>query len=165
MGRIVAPFGIKGWVKIQPYGDDPLDWAEMPQWWLAPSEDAPESACQMHALRDCRAHGNQLIASFEGITDRNAAETLKGLFVAAPREAMPDTDEDEYYWADLIGLAVVNQQGVELGVVDNLLSTGAHDVLRIKDGDTERLIPFVQAYVLEVDTAARRVLVDWQSDW
>lgn len=165
MGRIVAPFGVKGWIKVQPFGDDPLSWSEMETWWLARSEDAPEADWQPMQLAECRAHGNALIARFEQVTERNGAEALKGLYIAAPRETLPETGEDEYYWSDLIGLEVHNQSGETLGTVQGLLSTGAHDVLQLNDGEQERLIPFVRAYVLDVDRSAGRILVDWQKDW
>lgn len=165
MGRIVAPFGIKGWVKIQPFADDALDWGGMPEWWLAGSDDAPESAWKAYRLHECRAHGNILVAALDGVDDRNASEALKGMFVGAPRSALPATTEDEFYWADLTGLAVVNTAGEALGTVSGLMSTGAHDILQVVDGDVERLIPFVKAYVLEVDGAAGLIRVDWQKDW
>ncbi|MFN3985188.1 MAG: ribosome maturation factor RimM [Rhodocyclaceae bacterium] len=165
LGRIVAPFGIKGWVKIQPFGDDPLAWGSMPQWWLGSDADAPIETWRPLGVGDCREHGDLLVATLEGIADRNAAEALKGLFVGAPRDALPDTEEDEYYWSDLIGLKVENTGGESLGTVDSLLSTGAHDVLKVVDGDTERLIPFVKAYVLEVNATDKSIRVDWQKDW
>ena len=75
--------------------------------------------------------------------------------------------EGEYYWADLTGLKVRNLQDEALGVVVGLISTGAHDVLRVRDdeADTERLIPFVDAYVPQVDVAAGWITADWQKDW
>lgn len=165
MGRIVAPFGVQGWIKIHPFGDDPLSWRKMRQWWLAEDPEAPDESWTPLTLRACRAHGKGLIAAFEGVDDRNGAEALEGRYVGAPRQAMPATAEDEYYWADLIGLAVQNEAGEALGTVAGLLSTGAHDVLQVQDGDEERLIPFVAAYVLDVDLAARLVRVAWQKDW
>jgi 16S rRNA processing protein RimM len=165
MGRIVAPFGIKGWVRITPFGDDPGSWGEMPQWWISRDDAAPDEAWLPVELIECRPHGTGLVAALKEIPDRNAAEAAKGWFVGAPREAMPEPGEEEYYWADLIGLSVINRDGEALGEVAGLMSTGAHDVLRAVDGDTERLIPFVAAYVLEVDATARRITVDWQKDW
>jgi len=165
LGRIVAPFGVKGWVRVHPFGDDPLSWSEMPQWWLADDADAPESAWQPVRLAGFKEHGAGLVAAFVGHDDRNGAEALQGRFIGAPREALPKPDADEYYWGDLIGLAVVNQADEALGTVEALMSTGAHDVLQVRDGDEERLIPFVAAYVLDVDLAARTIRVDWQKDW
>ncbi len=165
LGRIVAPFGIKGWVKVHPFGDDPAAWGEMPQWWLAEADDAADAEWQPVALRDMKPHGAGWVAAFEGVTDRDGAEALTGRFIAAPREALPRTEENEYYWADLVGLEVRNKADEALGTVAGLLSTGAHDVLQVKDGDEERLIPFVAAYVLDVDMPARLIRVDWEKDW
>lgn len=165
MGRIVAPFGIKGWVRIAPFGDDPDSWTGMPRLWISRDDAAPDAAWQEVEVAECRTHGTGLIAAMKEVPDRNAAEAVKGWFVGAPREAMPEPGDEEYYWADLIGLSVCNKDGEALGEVAGLLSTGAHDVLRVVEGDTERLIPFVAAYVLDVDETARRITVDWQKDW
>lgn len=165
LGRVADPFSIQGWVKVHAFGDDPISWRTMPQWWLCADPDAPESAWQSYRLRGCKAHGKGIVAAFVGVADRTAAEKLVGLYIAAPREALPATGLDEYYWADLVGLAVENTAGVALGSVSGLLSTGAHDVLQVQDGDTERLIPFVGAYVLDVNLGEKRIRVDWEADW
>lgn len=165
LGRIVAPFGVKGWVRIAPFGDDPLSWSQMPQWWAAREAEAPDDSWRTISLRESRAHGDGLIASFEEIADRVTAEQFKGWYVGAPRSALPTPDEGEYYWHDLIGLRVENLDGEALGAVEGLLSTGAHDVLRVVDGETERLIPFVAAYAQEVDLADGVIRVDWHKDW
>ncbi|AUM00182.1 16S rRNA processing protein RimM [Rhodocyclaceae bacterium] len=165
LGRIVAPFGVKGWVKIHPFGDDPLSWRKMQRWWLAPADDAPDPSWRAVTLKGCRMHGKGLIAAFAETPDRNAAEALDGWYIGAPRDALPQTAEDEFYWHDLVGLAVENQTGEALGVVSGLLSTGVHDVLQVVDGDSKRLIPFVAAYVLDVDLTSRRIRVVWEKDW
>jgi 16S rRNA processing protein RimM len=91
---------------------------------------------------------------------------MKGVLVGAPREALPQTEDDEFYWADLIGLTVINTAGDVLGKVDGLLETGANDVLRVLAEDkTERLLPFVAAVVLEVDKDAGQIRVEWGLDW
>ncbi len=165
LGRIVAPFGVQGWVKVHPFGDDPLSWKKMPQWWLSPNDSTEPSGWKAYKLAGCRAHGKGWIAAFEGVADRNGAEALTRQYIAAPREAMPETDSNEYYWGDLIGLQVENEAGEPLGAVTSLLSAGAHDVLQITDGEDEHLVPFVAAYVLDVDLAAKRIRVVWQKDW
>lgn len=165
LGRIVAPFGVRGWVKIHPFGDDPLSWGKMPQWWVSADDQAPAAQWQPLQLSACRAHGKGLIAAFSEIPDRTRAEDFNGYYIAAPRTAMPNTPADEYYWGDLIGLAVVNEQAQPLGTVSGLLSTGVHDVLQLADGERERLIPFVPAHVLEVDLSHGRILVAWGEDW
>lgn len=165
LGRIAAPFGIKGWLKICPSGNDPLSWREMQHWWISPTDGAAPDAWRQRALHDCQPHGKGLLARLEGITDRTAAEAVTGWFVAAPRETLPPPAEGEYYWGDLVGLVVANENGEALGEVTALLSTGAHDVLQVRDGDMERLIPLVAAFVTGVDLATRTIRVAWQKDW
>jgi len=165
LGRIAAPFGVKGWLKIQPFGDDPHLWGKMSHWWLAPEPETPVGQWTQVALRGCQTHGKGLIVCLEGIADRSAAEPFSGWYVAAPRESLPRTEENEYYWGDLVGMAVRDEAGGLLGEVAGLLSTGAHDVLQVRDGDTEHLIPFVAAYVLDVDPATRSIRTAWQKDW
>lgn len=166
LGRISAPFGVRGWVKLQVFGDDPQAWARMPCWWLGADEQAPDAAWQERQLIECQTHGKGLIARFEGFGDRNAAERLAGLYVGAPREALPETANNEFYWADLIGLDVVNKEGERLGRVAELVRTGAHEVLAVCDeAGNQRLLPFVATVIKEVDLAARRIRVDWGRDW
>lgn len=162
LGRLADPYGIRGWLRLYPFGDDPLAWAEMPVWWIA-REGEPWREC---GLKGLKAHGDGVVVLLEGIEDRTAAEAAKGLLVGAPREALPTTDEDEFYWADLIGLEVVNTAGERLGKVAGLIETGANAVLRVVGEDgTERLLPFVAAVVLAVEKEAGLIRVEWGSDW
>ena len=101
-----------------------------------------------------------------------AAEALRGWRIFVSRGSFPSTDQDEYYWVDLIGLEVVNREGSSLGTVADLMDTGAHSVLRVTQAatgepgrETERLIPFVAAYVDEVCLERRRITVDWGLDY
>ena len=105
LGRIVAPFGVRGWVKVRPFGDDPAAWAAMPSWWLG--VDADGDQWQPAELQSFRPHGALWVAKFAGIDDRTAAEGLDGRYVAAPREALPATEDGEYYWSDLDRKSVV----------------------------------------------------------
>jgi 16S rRNA processing protein RimM len=167
MGRVAAPYAVKGWVKVQAfteYLDGLLDYE---RWWLG-HEEGRNKGWRAYRLLEGKVHGQVLLARLEGVDDRSAAEALKGQDVAVDRAEFPEPDEDEYYWDDLIGLSVVNTEGVLLGKVAGLLETGAHDVLRVVDGNAgarERLIPFVGAYVREVDGEGRRILVEWGADW
>lgn len=164
LGRITAPFGIRGWVKIQVFGDDPLAWAQMPSWWLG--AQAADAAWQERPLAECKPHGKGLIARFDGIEDRNAAARLVRLYIGAPRESLPKTSRNEFYWADLIGLEVVNRAEERLGCVAGLVRTSAHEVLDVRDEDgSRRLLPFVATVIEEVDRAGRRIRVDWERDW
>ena len=121
-------------------------------------------------MAEARWHGDAVVAHFDGVDDRGLAERLRGARIHIARADFPPTDDpDEFYWVDLIGLSVVNREGVVLGVVEDLLPTGPHAVLCLRDGTgeqaVERLIPFVSAYVDAVDLAARRITVDWQPDY
>jgi 16S rRNA processing protein RimM len=105
------------------------------------------------------------VAKLAGIDDRDASEALGSCYIGAPREALPQTASDEYYWADLIGLAVVNLQDQPLGRVTSLIETGANQVLVVTDGERERLLPFVEHVVGKVDVAGGVIRADWCLDW
>ena len=114
----------------------------------------------------CREQSGVLVATLAGILDRDASEALRGMLVGAPRAELPATESGEYYWGDLLGLDVVNVQGQSLGQVAGLIGTAANDVLRVDDGEgRERLLPFVDAVIRDVDVPGRRILVDWEADW
>lgn len=164
LGRLVAPYGVQGWLHLHPFGDDPASWKRMPQWWLA-REDGAAAEWNAAKLSGLRLHGGGWVAKLEGVDSRDAAEALTGWYFAAPREELPAPGNDEYYWTDLIGLQVFNEQGESLGAIESLIETGANNVLKLRDGEKERLIPFVQPVVKKVDVAARRITVDWQADW
>jgi 16S rRNA processing protein RimM len=165
LGRISAPFGVQGWVRIHPFADDPVAWAKLPQWWLADSADVSEQSWRAVKLADKKVHGDGLIVRLEGVATREGAEALEGQFIGVPREALPDVASGEYYWADLIGLSVFNQSGVSLGIVTSLIETGANHVLVVTEGKQERLLPFVEHVVKEVSVTAGRISVDWEADW
>ena len=163
MGRIAAPYGVKGWVKVQPLTSEPETLLAHPQWWVR----RREGAWQAHALESGRQHGATLLAQLSGLPDREAAAQLSGAEIGVPRSALPAAGENEYYWADLVGLSVVNREGVALGKVEVVQEFGAHPVLRVRSDDDARtlLIPFVAAYVDAVDVDGKRIDVDWQPDY
>lgn len=106
------------------------------------------------------------MARLASVTDRTAAEAMRGVLVGVPRAALPPTDTGEYYWADLLGLTVLNTREQSLGRILGMIETPANTVLRVGDGEsTERLLPFVATVVLDVDLAARQVRVEWEMDW
>jgi 16S rRNA processing protein RimM len=165
LGRIVAPFGVHGWLRVHPFGDDPEAWRKMAQWWLSADVDAPAENWKVRALEAVKLHGDGVVAKLAGIDDRDASEALGSVFFGAPREALPPPAQDEYYWADLIGLAVVNMQDQPLGRVKSLIETGANEVLVVMDGDRQRLLPFVEHVVKAVDVPGGTIHADWDSDW
>jgi 16S rRNA processing protein RimM len=149
-GRVAGAYGVRGWLKVAV--DEPELLARQPLWRLAGAD---------YAVQETKLHSGTLLAKLQGIDNPEQAGMLKGKAVEIPR---PAAGEGRYYWSDLVGLAVVNAQGVVLGVVKQMSSNGAHDVMAV-DGDRERLLPFVPAYVLKVDLQAKRIEVDWQADW
>ncbi|HIV73341.1 MAG TPA: ribosome maturation factor RimM [Candidatus Aquabacterium excrementipullorum] len=126
-------------------------------------------------VKSAKEQGDVIVATIDGLDDRNGAEALKGARVFVSRSAFPTPDsDDEFYWIDLIGLNVVNREGQSLGTVVDLLDTGPHCVLRCslpptetaKPGDAaERLIPFVSAYIDRVSLAERLIVADWGLDY
>ena len=163
LGRLVAPYGVKGWLHLHPFGDDPDAWGRMADWWL--SRDSEGNDWHVVHPEAVRQHGDGWVVKLMGMEDRAAAENLTGMYIAAPRESLPATGSEEYYWADLIGLEVINQQGEVLGKVESLLETGANDVFVVREGKVQRLLPFIDAVVLKIDRAAGRMDVDWGADW
>ncbi len=160
MGRVVAPYAVRGWIKLQTFTEYLDSLLDYPVWRLG-----KDGRWRDYRVLDGKIHGQYLMAGLEGVEDRSAAEALMGLDVAVLREEMPEADEDEYYWDDLIGLDVVNLAGEALGRVEGLLETGANDVLQVRNGEAERLLPFVDAVVKEVDLEAGRLVVDWGLDY
>ena len=162
LGRLADPYGMRGWLRLYAFADDPLAWGSMPAWWVG-KEGGP---WQEYGLKRLKVHGDGLVVMLDGVPDRTVAEAMKGFLVGAPRSELPQTEEDEFYWADLIGLAVINSADERLGKVAGLIETGANAVLRVVGEDgTERLLPFVSAVVLAVEKEAGLIRVEWGSDW
>ena len=171
VGRVADAWGIKGWFKVLPYSAEPEALLAAKQWFLLPAERGAKTFTGVNrlAIAESRTHADTVVANAHGVADRNAAEALRGARIFISRTSFPTAATDEYYWVDLIGLDVVNREGVPLGTVKELLSTGAQTVLVLNqtlDGTTvERMIPFVAVYIDQVDLAARLIKVDWQPDF
>ena len=187
LGRVVGAFGIQGWIRVKPFTESFEGLTEQTSWTL--SRAGVERSV---VVEEWKPHAGSLLAKVKGIDDRTGAEAVCGADVTVSREMLPTADEGEYYWSDLIGLAVRNERGAELGVVVGLIAAPAHDVLRVEsdvvagdgtamagdgtavagDGDAvagggkrEQLIPFVAPIVKDVDLAKRTVTVDWEADY
>ncbi len=160
MGYIKGVFGVKGWVKVAvstEYTDSLLDY---PQWRLS-----KDGHSRMFSVAESKVAGDELQVLFSGIDNRDAAFALRGHTVEIDRADFGDTEDGEYYWADLIGLNVVNRQQQCLGTVSKLLETGAHDVLVVDGEFGQKLIPFVAQYIDEVILAEQTIRVDWGTDY
>ena len=177
VGRILDAWGIKGWFKVLPHSASPEALFSSKRWYLQPPERGARAfeGTVLLKVREAKDHADTVVACAQDVDDRTAAEALKGARIFIPRSSFPSTGEDEFYWVDLIGLAVVNREGVDLGRVKDLMSTGPQTVLVVAwqapgEGggapkEQERMIPFVAAYVDRVDVPGGRITVDWQPDY
>ena len=138
---------------------------------MQPTERGPQtfSGTVKLAIAEAKEHSGSVVASSRDIPDRTAAEALRGARIFIARSSFPSTATDEFYWVDLMGLQVINREGVELGTVTDLMATGPNTVLvlqwQAQEQTHERMIPFVNAYIDSVGLKARRILVDWQPDY
>ncbi len=174
VARIAEPWGVKGWFKLHAYSTDPQALFFSKRWFLLPPQvaniaDSAPLAASVLRISEAREHGAHVVALAHGFDNRDMALGLRGSRVFIPRSGFPSTATDEYYWVDLIGLDVVNRDGIAFGRVAELLATSAQTVLVCQlecDGKSvERMIPFVAKYVDSVDLPGRRILVDWQADF
>jgi 16S rRNA processing protein RimM len=173
VGRIGEAWGLKGAFRVLAYADPPQALLAASRWHLRPPDDAPAPVGQASSpasleISSVRAQGDGFVAASPAVTDRSAAEALRGTRIFIARANFPPPGVDEFYWADLIGMAVVNRAGIVLGAVVGLIDNGPQSVLRVQAeaaGAEERLIPFVAAYVDSVDLAGRRIVVDWGVDY
>ncbi|MDZ7867406.1 ribosome maturation factor RimM [Acidovorax sp.] len=171
VGRIADAWGIKGWFKVVPHSSNPEALFSAKSWYLQPSDRGAKafSGTVLLPIRQAKDHSDTVVAWAQGIDDRNGAEALRGARIFVPRSSFPSTATDEYYWVDLIGLAVVNREGLALGTVRELLSTGPQTVLVLEYEEAgkvqERMIPFVAHFVDKVELPEKRITVDWQPDY
>jgi 16S rRNA processing protein RimM len=177
VGRIADAWGIKGWFKVIPYSASPEALFSSKRWFiLAPEPRAGVAlkeplfqGAQLLRIRLAKEHADGIVVHADGVDDRNTSELLKSCRIFIARSSFPTTGHDEYYWVDLLGCEVINREGLVLGVVKDLLSTGPQTVIvaqREHDGKTlETLIPFVDAYVDTVSLQDKRITVDWQLDY
>jgi 16S rRNA processing protein RimM len=160
VGKIGAPYGVKGWVHLQSFTEHAETILEFPIWKLKISNS---KGWQDYAVTQVRQHGANFVALLGDMRDRDEAALITNAEIAVLREDLPDLEvDDEYYWADLVGLKVVNLQGEELGIVTEVMATGANDVLVVEQDDIQVLIPFIlDQYVLSVDLDEQLIQVDW----
>jgi len=161
LGKIVGLFGVNGWVKVESYTEPRVRiFKYLP--WSVKTEAGERQVVQVQG----RAHGKGLVALLPQVEDRDAAQAWIDAEIWVQRSALPKAKRGEYYWADLEGLDVVNLDGVAFGKVSHLFSTGANDVIVVRDGGRERLIPFVlKQFVTEVNLDSARITVDWDPDF
>jgi len=166
MGEVVGSFGVRGWLKIRPYTEAPDTLLGYSSWWL---KRATAGEWREFAMLEGRNHSGALLVALAGVDTREQALAMRGFDVGIPRDRLPAAAEGEIYRDDLVGLAVVNRQGVPLGEVVGVTEHGAHPLLRVARAERstapERLIPLVPAIVDTVDIGGSRIVVDWDESY
>jgi len=159
MGRISGLYGVKGWVKVFSHTAALTNILKYPRWYLQIDGNWVE-----YQLETGKAHGKGIIAKLETVDDRDVAATLINTDIAILRDQLPRLGENEFYWSELEGLLVRTIEGVELGRLDHLFETGANDVM-VLEGERQRLLPYIDQVVKEVDLDAGIILVDWDPEF
>jgi 16S rRNA processing protein RimM len=159
VGRFGAPFGVKGWIKVNSFTDPISNILEYDPWYLH-----TRSGYKAVTLEDGHIHGKTIVVKLPQCNDRDIAKTFTHVTIAIDRNQLPELKAGEFYWDDLIGLEVFNQDNVNFGIVKELLATGANDVL-VVTGDRERLIPYIKQVILQVDLKNKKIVVNWDKDF
>jgi 16S rRNA processing protein RimM len=152
MGRVAGSYGVRGWIRVEA-PQDALPGCK--NWWIGGTE---------YPVKQTKAHSGALLAELAGVETPEAAKKLRGSKVLVQREALPEAEAGHYYLADLVGLEVVNEQGVVLGVVKQWMFNGAQDVMEVA-GDRVRLIPWIASVVRDVDLEKKQIHIEWGADW
>jgi 16S rRNA processing protein RimM len=159
LGRVGAPFGVQGWVKVTSYTDPAMGIANYSRWTLVQGDRTRDVQ-----VLDAKRAGHGVAVQLEGVGSREAAQALNGAEVQVDRSELPETGPKEHYLHDLVGLDAHNRDGVALGRVDGILDMPAHPVLVLRDGKVERLVPLVRERLIAVDLESGRVTLDWHPD-
>lgn len=174
VGYVSGAYGLQGWIRIKPYSASADALLGARAWWL--DQSGPREVDVLQA----KSHSGDVVVQLMGVAGRDAAEALKGAAVLVPRSRFPPLPDGEFYWIDLIGLAVENLQGQHIGMVHDMMDNGAHPILRVTPGSresdvgrlesvtvpvTETLIPFVDQFVRTVDQQTKKITVDWGLDY
>ncbi len=191
VGRITGVYGVKGWLKIFSYTDPMESIIDYSPWFIrAGSDDKRRNPVAKNGkpwtrvkIKAGKRHAKTVVAKFEHCNDRDEAQAFVGSEIAIEQSQLEALrQEDEYYWRDLIGLRVINQQAIELGTVKSLMETGANDVLVVvseidtdieedgKQGNKskikERLVPWVtHNTIIAVDLERGVIEVDWDAEF
>ena len=163
VGRVSRPFGIKGWSHITSFTEPPENLVDYRPWALRAESDVLDTWDQIRNVQVSNQN-NKLVARIENCDTRTIAETHTGKLIGVPKTSLPPLNQEEFYFVDLIGATVLNEQNEELGVVEEVFESGAHPVMRVIGQSEERMIPFVKDIVKGVKPGLE-VRVSWRTDW
>lgn len=161
VGQIGGVHGVKGAIRVFSFTEPKTQLLEYKPWFVE-----KQGQWETLAYHSAHWHGESLLVQFENINDRDKAQALTNKKIAVKRHCLPPLAPSEYYWIDLIGLSVYTREGVFLGLVENLMETGANDVLIVKDGSRSRLIPYLlNQYIDSIDLSKKQIIVDWDPEF
>ena len=146
VAKIAGPHGLKGELKLHCYSDTTETMLQYSRLIIVDNQGKLSPA--LH-VEKCRIQGKTVVIKLEDIDDRTQAEELHGRGILVRKEDLPELAEDEYYWHQLIDLPVTTVEGQKLGIIDSIFSNGAQDIMVVKDGSTELLVPIVDAIIKE----------------
>ena len=160
IARFGKTYGVQGWIHVHNYCEDQHSLQDYLPW------QVKKDQWQGVDITGIKPHGNTVIAKIHGCDSPEAAKAYTNVEIGIPRERLPATESNQYYWSDLVGLQVITTTGTLLGTVDYLFETGANDVLVVKGETTERMLPFVMEHVIkEVDLQQQLITVDWDPEF
>jgi len=168
LGRISGVYGVKGWVKVFSYTDPMEAIADYSPWFIRAEN---QTAWTEVKLKSGKRQAKTVVAKLEDCNDRDQAMAYVGTEIAINLQQLEQLKQkDEYYWRELIGLRVINQQNIELGTVKSLLETGANDVLvvvsKVDGNEIERLIPWtMDIAIVKIDMVQGIITVEWDADF
>ena len=164
LGRITGVYGVKGWLKVFSYTDPMETIVDYSPWFIRP-EGRSKQQWNKVKLESGKRHAKTVVVKFADCNDRDLAMTYIGMEIAIEKSQLESLKgKDEYYWHDLFGLRVINQQNIELGIVKELMETGVNDVLVVLseiEDDTSEAVDSEKADSKKADSGKREILIPW----
>lgn len=155
-----APYGVRGWLKLHSHTEPASNICQYRSWHIKQRKRAWQPI-QVTAIKP---HANSFIAKLVDIETPEQAALLTNALVGIPKDALPTLPEGEYYWSDLVGLEVINDDNTRLGVVDSLFETGSNDVMVVKKGEEQCLLPYHPSVIQSIDLKQSCIRVTWHFD-
>lgn len=160
IGKVGAPYGVRGWVKVNAYTDPITNLLNYKNLYIQ-----HQNEWQPAEVEASKPHGTQIAVKFKGIDDRDTAQRFTNDMMAIDREQLETLPEGEYYQNDLIGFSVETQEGVWLGTLVEFMATGANDVIIVETEQKRHLLPYINDVIKHIDPDDKKITVDWDPDF